>query len=94
MKHYIFAGPAAVLIAGELIGSPQANAGCQYGVIAVSRRDGAIQPDSTWQRCVIFNSVNNGSSSSYLRPNMRCDQMGAWPTPVGPRLQRPADAHR
>jgi hypothetical protein len=32
MKHYIFAGLAAVLIAGELIGSaPQANAGCQYG---------------------------------------------------------------
>jgi hypothetical protein len=28
----IFAGLAAVLIAGELIGSaPQANAGCQYG---------------------------------------------------------------
>lgn len=45
MKHYVFEGLAAVLIAGELIGSaPQANAGCQYGGIAVSRCDGAIQP--------------------------------------------------
>ena len=55
MEHYIFAGLAAVLAAGALIGSaPQANAGCQYGGIAVSRCDGAIQPDGTWQRCVIF----------------------------------------
>ena len=68
---------AAVLAAGALIASaPQANAGCQYGGIAVSRCDGAFQPDGTWQRCVIFNSVNNGSSNYYLRPNMRCDQMG------------------
>ena len=30
MKHYIFAGLAALLLAGELIGSaPPANAGCQ-----------------------------------------------------------------
>jgi hypothetical protein len=76
MKHYIFAGPATVLIAGVLIGSaPQANAGCQYGGIALSRCDGPIQPDGTWQRCVLFNSVNGGSSG-YLAPNKRCDQMG------------------
>jgi hypothetical protein len=63
MKHDIFAGLAAVLIAGVLIGSaPQANAGCQYGGIALSRCDGPIQPDGTWQRCVLFNSVNGGSS--------------------------------
>jgi hypothetical protein len=77
MKHYIFAGLAAVPTAGELIGSaPQANAGCQYGEIAVSGCDGAIEPDGTWQRCMLFNPVNNGSSS-YLSPNKRCDQM--WP---------------
>jgi hypothetical protein len=40
---------------------------------------------------VLFNSVNSGSSR-YLMPDKRCDQMG--PTPVGPRLQRPTDAHR
>ena len=49
MKHHIFAGLAAVLAAGALIGSaPQANAGCQYGGIAVSKCDGPIQPDGTW----------------------------------------------
>ena len=70
MEHYIFAGLAAVLAAGALIGSaPQANAGCQYGGIAVSRCDGAIQPDGTWQRCVMFNSVNSGSSSYSLLTN-------------------------
>jgi hypothetical protein len=38
MKHYIFAGLSAVLIAGELVGpAPQASAGCQYGGIAASR---------------------------------------------------------
>ena len=50
MKHYIFAGLAALLIAGELIGSAlQANAGCQHSGIAVSRCDGPIQPDGSWQ---------------------------------------------
>ena len=50
MKHYIFAGLAAVLIAGELIGSaPEASAGGQDGGIAVSRCDGPIQPDGTCQ---------------------------------------------
>ena len=90
MKHYIFAGLAAVLIAGELFGSaPQANAGCQYGGIAVSRCDGPIQPDGTWQRCVLFNSVNSGSSG-YRVPDKRCDQMG-------PDLHRgasPSTTHR
>jgi hypothetical protein len=77
MKHYIFAALAPVLIAGELIASaPHASAGCQYGGLTVSRCDGAIQPDGTWQRCVLFDRINNGSSK-YLPPEKRCDQMGA-----------------
>ena len=85
MKHYIFAGLAAALIAGELIGSaPPANAGCQYGGIALSRCDGPIQPDGTWQRCVLFNSVDGGSSG-YLAPTNAATRWGltytrgAWP---------------
>jgi hypothetical protein len=51
MKHYIFVGLAAVLIAAELMGSaPPAEAGCQYGGIAVSKCDGAVQPNGTRQR--------------------------------------------
>jgi len=75
MKQYIFAGLAAVLAAGALLGSaPQANAGCQYGGIAVSMCDGPTQPDGTWPRCVIFNASSSGSS--YRSPEKRCDQMG------------------
>ncbi|WP_422265043.1 CDGP domain-containing protein, partial [Mycobacterium sp.] len=56
MKHYIFAGPAAVLVVGGLVGSaPPAIAGCLYGGLSASRCDGPVQPDGTWQRCVIFN---------------------------------------
>jgi hypothetical protein len=84
MKYYIFAGLAVVLIAGVIGSAPQANAGCQYGGIALSRCDGPIQPDGTWQRCALFNSVNGGSSN-YLMPNKRCDQMGPdlrpWASP-------------
>jgi len=82
-------GLAAVLAAGAPIGSaPQANAGCQYGGIAVSRCDGAIQPDGTWQRCVIFNPINNGSSR-YLPPDKRCDQMGPDLHPWGMAFNDP-----
>jgi hypothetical protein len=89
MKHYIFAGLAAVLTAGALVGSaPQANAGCQYGAIAVSKCDGPIQPDGTWQRCVIFTSINNGSSS-YLSTDKGCDQMGPDLRPWGLAFNAP-----
>ena len=89
MKHYIFAGLAAVLAAGALIGSaPPASAGCQYGGIAVSRCDGPIQTDGTWQRCVIFNPINNGSSR-YLPPDKRCDQMGPDLHPWGMTFNDP-----
>ena len=86
MKHYIFAGPAAVLAAGALVASaPQVNAGCQYGGITVSRCDGPIQPDGTWQRCVLFNSVNDGSpgTSHLINAATRWGltyTRGAWPS--------------
>jgi len=88
MKHYIFAGPAAVLAAGALIASaPQVNAGCQYGGIAVIRCDGPIQPHGTWQRCVLFNSVNDGSpgTSHLINAATRWGltyTRGAWPSTI------------
>ena len=58
MKQYLVAGLAAALITGGLIdAAPPASAGCQYGGIAISRCDGPVQPDGTWQRCVLFNST-------------------------------------
>jgi hypothetical protein len=54
MKHCMVGGLAAMLMAGWLIASaPPASAGCLYGGGVASRCDGAIQPDGTWQRCVV-----------------------------------------
>jgi hypothetical protein len=74
MKHHMFAGPAAVLVAAVLVTSPPANAGCLYGGLSVSRCDGPVQPDGTWQRCVIFHSSRTGSD--YRPLDRRCDQVG------------------
>jgi len=44
-----------VVIAGGMISAaPPASAGCQYGGIAISRCDGPVQPDGTWQRCMEY----------------------------------------
>jgi hypothetical protein len=90
MKLYIVAGLAAALITGGLIDSaPPASAGCQYGGLAISKCDGRVQPDGTWQRCVVFNSVSSGSSS-YLQPDRRCDVMGPDLHPWGLAFNDPA----
>jgi hypothetical protein len=62
MKHYVFAGLAAVLTDAVLVVSaPAARAGCLYGGLSASRCDGPVQPDGTWQRCVIWNSFSTDS---------------------------------
>lgn len=75
MKLYLTAGLAAALMAGGMISAaPPASAGRQYGGIAISRCDGPVQLDGTWQRRVLFNSTYNGNS--YRAPDKRCDVMG------------------
>lgn len=80
MKLYLGAGLAAALMAGGMISAAApASAGCQYGGIAISRCHGPVQPDGTWQRCVLFNSTYSGlpgGSHSYRAPDKRCDVMG------------------
>jgi hypothetical protein len=76
MKLYIVAGLAAALMAGGLIDSaPPASAGCKYGgPWATSQCDGPVQPDGTWQRCVVSNSMGSGSSGYLQRDRaLRCD---------------------
>jgi len=70
-------GPVVVLMAGGLITfAPPAGAGCLYGGPVISKCDGPVQPDGTWQRCVAsFNYVPSGFSS-HLVPVNRCDVMG------------------
>src|SRR5690242_5437388 len=77
MKRCTVGGSIALLMAAELIAmAPPAGAGCQYGGPVISKCDGPIQPDGTWQRCVaVFNYVPSGLSS-HLVPVKRCDLMG------------------
>jgi hypothetical protein len=59
---------------GLITAAPPASAGCQYRGIAISRCDGPVQPDGTWQRCVLFNSTYGGlpgDTYSYRTPDKR-----------------------
>ena len=77
MKRGMVGGLAALLMAAELIASaPPASAGCQYGGPVLSKCDGPVQPDGTWQRCVAVTRLIPNGASSYLVPDRRCDLMG------------------
>jgi hypothetical protein len=66
-----------MLAAAELIASPPpASAGCQYGGPVLSKCDGPVQPDGTWQRCVAVARLIPNGASSYLVPDGHCDVMG------------------
>jgi hypothetical protein len=82
MRRGIVGGLAALLVAAGLIASaPPASAGCLYGGPVISKCDGPVQPDGTWQRCVaVARFVPNGLSS-YLVPDKRCDFMGTDQNP-------------
>lgn len=95
MKRCIVGGWAALLMAAGLIAAaPPAGAGCLYGGAFISKCDGPVQPDGTWQRCVAVARWVPSGLSSHLVPDKRCDLMGpnqpAWdiafadpPTPIG-----------
>ncbi|TAM72835.1 hypothetical protein [Mycobacterium sp.] len=77
MKRGIAGGLAALLMAAELIASAApAGAGCQYGGPVLSKCDGPVQPDGTWQRCVAVTRLVPNGASSYLVPDGHCDVMG------------------
>jgi hypothetical protein len=79
----IVGGQVAALTAGALIGvAPPASAGCTPGApFAVSKCDGPIQPDGTWQRCVTFGRTGV-SQPSYLT-NTNCQTLGPEQHPWG-----------
>lgn len=77
MKRGIVAGLATLLMAaGVITPAPSANAGCQYGGPVISKCDGPVQPDGTWQRCVAVARLIPNGASSYLVPDGHCDAMG------------------
>ena len=77
MKRCMVGGLAALLMVAELIASaPSASAGCQYGGLVISKCDGPVQPDGTWQRCVAVARLIPSGLSSHLVPEKHCDSMG------------------
>lgn len=76
MKRGIVGGLAAVLVAGVIASAPPASAGCLYGGPVLSKCDGPVQPDGSWQRCVAVTRLILNGASSYLVPDKRCDVMG------------------
>lgn len=81
MKRFVVGVFVAVLMGGGLIAfAPTAAAGCLYGGPVISKCDGPIQPDGTWQRCVGVASWVNTGLSSHLVPVKQCDSMGPTQT--------------
>ncbi|HZU46747.1 MAG TPA: hypothetical protein VFA16_05740 [Mycobacterium sp.] len=77
MKRGIVGGVAALLMAaGLIVSAPSASAGCLYGGPVLSKCDGPVQPDGTWQRCVATTRWVPSGMSTYLVPDKHCDQMG------------------
>lgn len=77
MKRCIVGGMTSLLMAAGLITSaPPAGAGCLYGGPVLSKCDGPVQPDGTWQRCVAVARLIPSGFSSHLVPEKHCDSMG------------------
>ncbi|KUI25940.1 hypothetical protein AU195_00665 [Mycobacterium sp. IS-1496] len=76
MKRCIVGAVAALLMAAGLIGTaPPAAAGCLYGGPYISKCDGPVQPDGSWQRCVAFPRWVPSGLSSHLVPARHCEPM-------------------
>jgi hypothetical protein len=81
MTYRIVGALAATLTTGALIAAaPSASAGCQYGGLVASKCDGPVQPDGTWQRCVVFSTTSSGPIYQRI-PN--CKLMGPDQFPLG-----------
>lgn len=77
MKRCVVATVAAVLTAaGSMALAPPAAAGCHYGGAVISKCDGPVQPDGTWERCVGVPRVVHSGFSTHLVPVKHCGLMG------------------
>jgi hypothetical protein len=90
MKHLVVGALAAALTAGTLIAAaPPAGAGCQFGGLSVSTCDGPVQPDGTWQRCVVFPPVGGRDGSPIYVTNTNCQTLGPDQHPSGVAFNDP-----
>ncbi|KMO71361.1 hypothetical protein EV589_2055 [Mycobacterium sp. BK558] len=76
MKRYVVGASAGLLIAAGLITSAPAGAGCVYGGAFISKCDGPVQPDGSWERCVGIASVVPSGFGTHLVPVKQCGVMG------------------
>lgn len=82
MMRRIVGGCAALLMAAGLsiVSPPSASAGCWYGGPVISKCDGPVQPDGSWERCVGVAQWVPSGFSSHLAPVKQCDSMGPHQT--------------
>jgi hypothetical protein len=91
MKQFTLAGVGTALAASALIvAAPPASAGCQHGGITVSKCDGPVQPDGTWQRCAVFSEYGSGRLS-YYSTNLNCQTLGPDQHPWGWAFNFPSE---
>lgn len=76
MRHGTVAAAAALLLAAGVIAAapPAGRLPVQRAVL--SKCDGPVQPDGTWQRCVAVTRLIPNGASSYLVPDGHCEQLG------------------
>ena len=90
MKQFLVAGLTSALAAGALIASaPRASAACQFGGIVISKCDGPVQPDGTWQRCVVFPPTGGRDGSPVYVTNTNCQTLGPDQHPSGVAFNDP-----
>ena len=77
MKRCILGGFAALLVGlGLVYSAPPARAGCMPAPGVINKCDGPVQPDGTWQRCVMTTHLSYQGASSFLIPEKSCDTIG------------------
>jgi hypothetical protein len=90
MRQLVVAGLATALTAGALIAAaPPASAGCQLGGASISKCDGPVQSDGTWQRCVVFPPVGGRDGSPVYATNTNCQTLGPDQHPLGVEFNDP-----
>ncbi|MEZ0340097.1 hypothetical protein ACAG25_08965 [Mycobacterium sp. pV006] len=90
MKRCILAILVTVLMGGGLVTTaPPAAAGCHYGGQFLSKCDGPVQADGSWQRCVGTTRYVPRGFSSHLVPVKQCVVMGPGRPVADPAVADP-----
>lgn len=90
MKRSMVGGSAALLMAaGLIVSAPPAGAGCHYGGAFISKCDGPVRPDGTWERCVGVARWVPSGLSSHLVPVKHCGLMGPGQQSADPAFADP-----